>query len=124
MNSVLDVSADDWEREILQSDTLVVFDFWHEQCPWCKRLDPIYREVSEEYGERVKFSRLNVLQSHENQHVAARYGVMGTPTLVFFCSGRPIEAVSGFLPKDRLKQLVDDVNSKRKECIDKSTALR
>lgn len=39
MHSVLDVNADTWEKEILQSDTLVVVDFWHEQCPWCKRLN-------------------------------------------------------------------------------------
>ncbi len=124
MHSVLDVKADDWEREILQSDTLVVVDFWHEQCPWCKRLDPIYNEVSEEYKNKVKFAKLNVLESHENQHVAVKYGVMGTPTLVFFCEGRPVESIAGFQPKERLKQIVDDMIDKHRECIEKSTELK
>lgn len=124
MHSVLEVNADSWEREILQSDTLVVVDFWHERCPWCIRLEPVYSEVSEEYENKVKFAKLNVLESSENQQIAAKYGIMGTPTLVFFCDGRPIETVAGFQPKERLKQLVDDVISKHQECIEKSTVLK
>jgi thioredoxin 1 len=124
MRSVLDVNADDWERKILQSDTLVVVDFWHEQCPWCKRLEPIYSEVSEEYEGKVKFAKLNVLKSQENQQMAVKYGIMGTPTLIFFCDGRPIETVTGFQPKERLRQLVDDVIDKHRECIEKSTELK
>ncbi len=124
MQSVLDVNADDWEREILQSDTLVVVDFWHEQCPWCKRLEPIYSEVSEEYGNKVKFARFNVLESDENRQIAVEYGIMGTPTLVFFCDSRPVETAAGFQPKERLKQLVDDMIDKHRECIEKSTELK
>ena len=124
MHSVLDVNADDWETEILKSDTLVVVDFWHDQCPWCKRLEPIYSEVSEEYKDKVKFAKINVLKSHENQNVAVQYGIMGTPTLVFFCDGRPVETVTGFQPKERLKQLVDDVIDKHRECVEKSTELK
>ncbi|MFB0513997.1 MAG: thioredoxin family protein [Candidatus Bathyarchaeia archaeon] len=124
MHSVLDVNADTWGTEILQSDTLVVVDFWHEQCPWCKRLDPIYSEVSEEYENKVKFAKLNVLESDENQQIAVKYGIMGTPTLIFFCDGRPIETVTGFQPKERLKQLADDVIDKHRDCLEKSTALK
>lgn len=124
MSGVLDVSADDWEKEILQSDTLVLVDFWHEQCPWCKRLEPIYSGVAEEYKDKVKFAKLNVLESRENQQIAVKYGIMGTPTLTFFCEGRPIETVAGFQPKERLKQLVDDMIDKHRECIEKSTELK
>lgn len=123
MPSVLEVNADDWEKEVLQADTLVVVDFWHNQCPWCIRLEPIYSEVSKEYKGKVKFSKLNVLSSSENQQVAVKYGVMGTPTLVFFCDGRSIEAVTGFQPKERLKQLVDNVIDKHRDCLKKSTVL-
>jgi len=124
MSEVLDVSAGDWERETLKSDTLVLVDFWHEQCPWCKRLEPIYKEVAREYEGKVKFAKLNALESKENRDIAVKYGIMGTPTLVFFCEGRPIEMVAGFQPKERLKQLVDDVIDKHRECIKKSTELK
>jgi thioredoxin 1 len=124
MSEVLDVSADDWEKEILKSDTLVLVDFWHERCPWCKRLEPIYNEVAKEYEDKVKFAKLNALESQENRDIAVKYGIMGTPTLVFFCEGRPIETIAGFQPKERLKQLVDDMIEKHRECIEKSTELK
>jgi thioredoxin 1 len=121
MHGVIDVDAGSWDREVLQSDTLVVVDFWHERCPWCIRLNPVYNEVSEEYGNRVKFVKLNVLKSHENQHIAVKYGIMGTPTLVFFCYRRPVEMIAGFQSKERLKQFVDDVfnrwKNKELECF-------
>lgn len=124
MPSVFDLNADDWEKEVLQADELVVVDFWHEGCPWCLRLNPIYSEVAEEYKDKVKFAKLNVLKSHENQHLATKYGIMGTPTLIFFCDGRPVETATGFQPKERLKQLVNAVMGKAPECIKQSTALK
>ena len=122
--SVLEVTSENWEMEILRSNTLVLVDFWHERCLWCKRLDPIFDEVAEEYKDKVKFAKMNVLESHENQEIAVKYGVMGTPTLIFFCEGRSVETIAGFQPKDRLVQLVDDMIDKHRECIEQSTELK
>jgi thioredoxin 1 len=123
MSSVIDVNADDWE-EAVESEALVVVDFWHEQCLWCKRLDPVYSEVAEEYKNKVRFARVNVLESQKNRQIAVKHGVMSTPTLVFFCGGKPIETAVGFQPKERLKQLVDDVIGKHQECVKHSTKLK
>lgn len=124
MSEVVEVSSVDWEREILQYETLVIVDFWHERCPWCKKLEPIYSEVAKEYNDKVKFAKINAMESDENQQIAVKYGIMGTPTLAFFCEGRLIETVAGFLPKERLKQLVDNVIDNHRECIEKSTELK
>jgi len=124
MHSVLDVDADSWEKEILQSEVLVLVDFWHERCPWCLRLNPVYSEVSEEYEGKVKFARSDVLEKPENQLIAAKYGIMGTPTLVFFCDGRPVKMIVGFQPRETLKQIIDDVIDKHRECLEKSTVLK
>jgi thioredoxin 1 len=124
MSSVVEVNADDWKEMILEADTLVVVDFWHERCPWCIRLAPIYQEVAKEYEGRVKFASLNVLADHENQHLALHFGVMGTPTIIFFCAGRPVDAAVGFRSKEKLEQLVEDVLKNHKECIRKSTELK
>jgi thioredoxin 1 len=124
MSGVLDVSAANWEKEVLKADTIVLVDFWHKHCPWCIRLDPVYSEVAEEYEGKVKFTKINVLDSDENREIAVKYGIMGTPTLVFFCEGRSIETVTGFKSKEQLKQLVDDMLEKHKDCIEKSTELK
>jgi len=124
MTSVIEVNSGNWEKEISKADGLVVVDFWHEQCPWCKMLAPIYEEVAEEYKDKAKFTALNVFASHENQHIALHLGIMSTPTLVFFCQGRPIMTAVNFLTKDRLKQIVEDILQNYKECVKKSTELK
>jgi len=59
----------------------------------------------------------------ENREIAIRYEVMVTPTLIFFCAGRPIEGLVGFILKERLKKLIDDVFERYKECVRQSTKL-
>ncbi|MEM3754543.1 MAG: thioredoxin family protein [Candidatus Bathyarchaeia archaeon] len=49
---------------------------------------------------------------------------MGTPTLVFFCAGRPVEEIVGFILKEDLKEKLEEILKKYKECIKKSTELR
>ncbi len=124
MQTVLEVSGDDWDKEILQSPHLTVVDFWHEGCLWCKKLEPIFKEVAEEYKFKAKFASLNVLASSENQSIAIEYGIMGVPTIGFFCAKRPVEIVVGFQQKERLKQLVDEVVAHHKECLEKSTQIK
>ena len=124
MGSVLELNASDWEEEVLQSDILTVVDFWHDRCPWCIRLDPIFKEVAKEYKGKIKFAKMNILESPDNRHTAIHYGVMGTPTLVFFCEGRPVEEVVGFMTKERLTKTMDDMLEKHKECIKHSTELK
>jgi len=121
--SVIDVNAKNWEKEVLKSNVPVVVEFWHQRCIWCLRLTPIYNELSKEYEGKLKFAKVNIFESHENQHLAIHYGVMGTPTLIFFCQGRPVDAIVGFRPKDHLKTEIDHVLSHSKECIEKSTSL-
>lgn len=123
MERVFTVNADNWEKEILKSDTLAVVDFWHLQCPWCLKLNPIYSEVAEEI-ENVKFAKLNVFEPSENRTVAGKYGIMSTPTLVFFCEGKPVQTVVGFHPKRELKNLVYGVAEKHRECLKKSSDIK
>jgi len=123
MGQVLEVTVKNWEEEVLNSDKPTLVDFWHKRCPWCIRLNPILEEVSEEYEGKVKFVKLNVLETMENREIAIRYGVMATPTLIFFCAGRPIEGVVGFMSKERLKKLIDDMLERHKESVRQSTKL-
>ena len=121
---VVEVNAGNWEKEILQSDILTLVDFWHERCPWCVKLDPVFIDVAKEYENKVKFTKLNVFESSKNQQTAIAYGVMGTPTLIFFCDGTPVGTTVGFQSREHLKQLVDEMISKHEECVEKSTKLK
>lgn len=124
MSSVLDVNAGNWEKEILQNDTLVIIDFWHNKCFWCKMLEPVFIEVAEEYKDKVKFAKLDVSESPENRGIATKYGVWGTPTIAFFCAGKLVGSMTGFRPKEGLKRLVDDALQRHQQCAEKCTELK
>ncbi len=124
MANVQEVNAGNWEKEVVESNILTLVDFWHDHCPWCLRLNPVIDEVSDEYQGRVKFTKLNVLANPDNRETAVRYGVMGTPTVIFFCGGRPVDTAVGFIAKEKLKSTIEDMLSKHKECIMQSTELK
>ena len=124
MERVLSLNSSNWEEEVLKSDILTLVEFWHDKCPWCTKLAPIMDELSEEYRGKLKFSKLNVLENAENKRVAFRYGVMGTPTLVLFCEGRPVETIVGFKPKEDLRKTLDDIVRTHGECLRQSTEFK
>jgi thioredoxin 1 len=121
---IITTNALNWQEEILQSKKLVVVMFWHQQCPYCRILEPVYEELSREYSGKLKFARFNVLESPENEALAAKYGVMGTPTLMFFCQGRPVQDFVGALTKDYVQQGIEFALKKHQECANQSTPLR
>ena len=121
---IVEANAANWKEEVLESKELVVVEFWHSQCPYCKTLKPVYAELSKEYAGKLKFAKFNVLKSQENQELAAKYGIMSTPTLKFFCQGRPVQDVVGALSEDYLRQAVEFAIKKHRECAEKSTSLK
>ena len=98
--------------------------FWHEQCAYCRMLQPVYEEISREFAGKLKFAKFNVLASPENEALAARYGVMGTPTLMFFCQGRPVQDFVGALSKEYVQQGIEFALEKHQECVQQSTPLK
>jgi len=124
VTNYVEADADTWNREVEKADNLTVVYFWHDECPWCLRLNPIFNEVSQEYASRIKFVKLNIMGNQANREIAANYGVMSTPTLVFFCHGRPVGQSVGFLPKEQLEKSLVDVLQRYKTCLSQSTELR
>lgn len=112
-----------WKEKILESKKRVLVEFWHQYCPHCRAIKPVYDELSTEYGDKLKFTKFNVMNNPDNQQLAAKYGVMGTPTFMFFCGGRPVHGVVGALPKEDLIQAIEFTIRKHKDCSKKSTPL-
>lgn len=79
----------------------VVVDFWGQWCPPCHMIAPIIEELAKDYSGKVVFGKLNV---DGNQMVAARYGIMAIPTLLFFKNGKLVDRVTGALPRQALEQ--------------------
>ncbi len=116
------IDAKQWDSVVAKAKVPVVVEFWHDQCVWCKRLAPVYDELSKEYKE-AKLVRLNVLSSTGNQEIGERYGIMGTPTMKVFCNGREVGEVVGYMEKKELRNKIDDILKKSEACLASSTPL-
>ena len=104
MASPIDITDDSFNAEVVQSDTPVLVDFWAEWCGPCKMIAPIVEELAEEFGDKIKFTKLDV---DTNPQSAMNFGIRGIPTLLIFNGGKPVETVVGAVPKSVLKKKLD-----------------
>ena len=100
----IDITDDSFDAEVVQSDTPVLVDFWAEWCGPCKMIAPIVEELAEEFGDKIKFTNLDV---DTNPQSAMNFGIRGIPTLLIFNGGKPVETVVGAVPKSVLKKKLD-----------------
>jgi thioredoxin 1 len=88
-----------FQEEVLDATQPVLVDFTAVWCGPCKMLDPIVRQLADDWAGKVKVVALDV---DDSPNVTMDYGVMGVPTLMLFKGGQPVERLSGYQPKDRI----------------------
>ena len=103
---MLEITKDNFEKEVKGSEIPVLVDFWAEWCPPCKMLGPVFEELSGEYADKLKFVKVNV---EENQELAGKYEVRGIPCLILMKKGEEVDRIVGFLPKEQLKAKIDEI---------------
>ena len=99
MAEINHVSEGSFASEVLESSQPVLVDFTAVWCGPCKMLDPVVKQLAQEWGGKVKVVKLDV---DNNPNLAMNYQVMGVPTLMMFVDGSPVQRVTGYQPKDRL----------------------
>ncbi len=97
------VTDSSFEEEVLNSDKLVLVDFWAEWCGPCRALAPKLEELSNEMSE-VKIVKVN---TDENKESPAKYGVRGIPTMILFKNGQEVDQVVGNQPIDNIKAMIE-----------------
>jgi thioredoxin 1 len=104
MNRVVEADDTSFESEVLQADGLVLVDFSAAWCAPCKKLDPIVRELADEYDGRLKVVHVDVDRA---QAVAARFGVMSVPTVLLVREGAVKDQMIGLASKQALTDRID-----------------
>ena len=95
----LEITKENFEQVVLNSDKPVLVDFWATWCGPCKMMGPVIDQLSEELAGKVVVGKVNV---DEQQELAVRYGVMSIPTVVLFRGGKEDKRSVGFMPKAKL----------------------
>lgn len=88
---MLELNKKNFEEEVLNAEGLVLVDFWGDSCEPCKELMPDIVSLSEKYGEKIKFTKLNTTKA---RRAAISQGVLGLPTIILYRNGQKIEEVN------------------------------
>ena len=102
--TTVNITSENFDSEVLQSEQPVLMDFWAEWCGPCKMIAPILDQIADEYKGRLQIAKLDV---EENQAIAMKYGVRSIPTLMLFKGGVVEAQHIGMLSKEQLITLLD-----------------
>jgi thioredoxin 1 len=101
---ILTVSDDNFESEVLKSDTPVLVDFWAEWCGPCRMVAPVLDQIADEMDGKVRIAKLNV---DENQQIAYKFQVSSIPTFILFKGGQMADRTMGAMPKSAFESFIN-----------------
>jgi thioredoxin 1 len=104
--TVTEVTDNNFQAEVIESDVPVLVDFWAPWCGPCRMVAPVVEEIAKERGEDLKVVKLNI---DDNQQTAVAFNVMSIPTLMVFRGGQQVKTVIGAYPKKRLEAELEPV---------------
>jgi thioredoxin 1 len=106
--TVTEVTDNNFQAEVIESEVPVLVDFWAPWCGPCRRVSPVVEEIAKEQGGELKVVKLNI---DENQETAIQFNVMSIPTLILFRNGQPDKTVIGAYPKRMIEANLELVAS-------------
>ena len=104
--NVLQITDDNFDSEILKSETPALVDFWAAWCGPCRAIAPVVEELAESYSGKVKVGKCNV---DENPQTPGQYGIRAIPTLILFKGGEVVDQITGAVSKSHLEEAINKV---------------
>ncbi len=108
MNNVIELTAETFEQEVLQSPVPVLVDFWAPWCGPCRMMAPILDEISTELNGKIKIAKLNV-DDVRHQALAVTYRIQGIPNMQIFSQGKVVKELVGARPKEALMREIASI---------------
>ncbi len=105
-DKVLEIDDNSFETDVLQAEKPVLVDFWAPWCGPCKAIGPVIEELSESFGDKIKFVKCNV---DNNPLTPGTYGIKAIPTLIFFKDGKVADQITGMVAKSKIEDTLNSI---------------
>jgi len=100
---MLELTSENFEREVMKSEKPVLVDFWGPRCEPCKALMPQVEKLEEKYGGGIKFCKLD---TSKNMRLAISQKVMGLPTLIVYKNGEKSDEVTKNVTVEMVEEMI------------------
>ncbi len=100
--SIINLTKDSYHNEVMETEKVVVIDFWATWCGPCKMMAPVVEEVAKDYPD-VKVCKVNV---DEEPELSNAFKIVSIPTIVIIKNGEIIDSVVGYRPKEDIEKII------------------
>ena len=100
---IVEVTDQNLQEQVLQSEQPILLDFWADWCPPCRMLEPIMDELAQKYTGVMRVGKVDVDANPTTQEM---FDVMAMPTLILFKAGQPIMQIVGYRPRNQLESIL------------------
>jgi thioredoxin 1 len=102
--NVKEFTDQNFESEVLKSETPVLVDFWAEWCMPCRMLAPTIDKIARDYAGKVKVGKVD---TDSNRDVSIKYGISAIPTVILFKNGQVAQKFVGLRQEKDFKEVLD-----------------
>ncbi|TXJ08391.1 MAG: thioredoxin TrxA [Acinetobacter sp.] len=103
-DNIINTTDDNFQADVLASDTPVLVDFWAGWCAPCKAIAPILAELANEYNGKLKIVKVDVTTA---EATAVNYNIRNIPALLLFKNGEVVAQQVGAVPRSKLVDFID-----------------
>jgi thioredoxin len=103
---VLEITEDNFNKEVEKSKIPVIIDFFADWCSPCQMMKPVFESASLGYKDKLKFAKVNTEIYPE---LAQRFDISGIPCFIIVKNGEEIDRIIGYKPEAELKKAIDSI---------------